>query len=117
MIITLMNVCRIHVNTGVLAQMKLTTLNVTVLQVTKVCKAEFVPVTTFLTNAISSPGNFSFWKSLKSKKLRPLFDFQLFCLQNFPGKENVFVKKVPTYLREFSFSDDQAQTITAGMPA
>ena len=36
-IMTFLNVCRIHVNTGVLAKMKLTTLHVCVLQVTKVC--------------------------------------------------------------------------------
>ena len=36
-IMTFLNVCLLHVNTGVLAKMKLTTLHVCVLQVTKVC--------------------------------------------------------------------------------
>ena len=36
-IMTFLNVCLIHVNTGVLAKMKLTPLHVCVLQVTKVC--------------------------------------------------------------------------------
>ena len=43
-IMTFLNVCLLHVNTGVLAKIKLTPSNVGVLQVTKVCKAEFVQV-------------------------------------------------------------------------
>ena len=57
-IMTFLNVCQHHVNTGVLAKIKLMPLYVSVLQVTKVCKAEFVQVSTFFTNTFSFPGNF-----------------------------------------------------------
>ena len=57
-IMTFLNVCLLHVNTGVLAKIKLTPSHVCVLQVMKVCKAEFVKVSTFFTNTFSFPGNF-----------------------------------------------------------
>ena len=41
-IMTFLNVCRLHVNMGVLAKMELTPLHVCVLQVTKVCRAFFL---------------------------------------------------------------------------
>ena len=77
-IIIFLNVCRIHVYTGVLAKMMLTILHVCVLQVTKVCKAGFVQVSTFLTNTFSIPGNFCYWKSWKLKKTKIAFIISVF---------------------------------------
>jgi hypothetical protein len=51
-IMTFLNVCLLHVNTGVLAKMKLTTLHVCVLQVTKVTLARLIS-----TNVHQIPAN------------------------------------------------------------